>query len=81
MTSATGRLRIGNEQSLAFIGGVSARKAGRASGKGCLEASIASAASKQRALQPRRRGEGRRIGHTSEEELARVLHGLNQILG
>jgi len=29
MTSATGRLRIGNEQSLAFIGGVSARKAGR----------------------------------------------------
>ena len=33
-------------------------------------------ATKQRALQPRRRGEGRRIGHTSEEELARVLHGL-----
>ena len=30
MTSATDRLRIGNKQSLAFIGGVSARKAGRA---------------------------------------------------
>ena len=29
-----------SEQSLAFIGGVSARKAGRASGKGCREGAV-----------------------------------------